>query len=104
MPKRVSVDDLGDFYREVEATLEALQGVLKNQRIADGVLSPRAESGFAADDLSVIARAAQLALVASSAGLGECRAETPYAPLYPLIDHDGAFKWCCTHDPNHCAP
>jgi hypothetical protein len=34
--------------------------------------------------------------------LGECRLLEPYAPLRPVLTKDG-LKWCCTHDPEHCA-
>ena len=39
----------------------------------------------------------------SGGGLGECRRNTPYSPLRPIIDHQGKFKWCCNHHPQHCA-
>jgi len=35
--------------------------------------------------------------------MGECRRETPYAALRPVIDSQGQFKWCCDHTPEHCA-
>jgi len=38
-----------------------------------------------------------------SGGSGECRVVTPYAPIRPVIDQDGNLRWCCTHDPEHCA-
>jgi hypothetical protein len=36
--------------------------------------------------------------------LGECRLATPYAPIIPVIDTDGTYKWCCTHPDEHCRP
>jgi hypothetical protein len=44
-----------------------------------------------------------IALTAASSSLGECRQKTPYAPLRPVIDSKGNFKWCCEHDPEHCS-
>lgn len=44
-----------------------------------------------------------LAIAAASSSLGECRKETPFAPLRPVIDSNGNFKWCCEHDPEHCS-
>lgn len=38
----------------------------------------------------------------ATGALGECRRATPYAPLKPVIDANGNFKWCCEHDPEHC--
>lgn len=43
-------------------------------------------------------------LAAQAATLGECRRETPYAPLQPVIEADGSFRWCCTHSTPHCSP
>lgn len=42
-------------------------------------------------------------LTASASAIGECRRATPYAPLRPVIDARGHFKWCCEHNPEHCA-
>lgn len=42
-------------------------------------------------------------LLAITGGLGECRKQKPYSELRPIIDRDGALKWCCNHDPEHCA-
>jgi hypothetical protein len=74
----------------------------KNEAIAslDALINDPSED---ASELAVVAQAAKLALEASASGLGECREKTPYAPLYPLIDEDGTFKWCCTHEPSHSA-
>lgn len=41
-------------------------------------------------------------LLASVSSFGECRKDTPYKPLRPVIDANGNFKWCCEHDPEHC--
>lgn len=42
------------------------------------------------------------ALQVLSASLGECRQETPYTPLRPVIDAEGQFLWCCNHEEEHC--
>ncbi len=44
-----------------------------------------------------------IALTAANSSLGECRKVIPYAPLRPVIDSKGNFKWCCEHDPEHCS-
>ena len=40
----------------------------------------------------------------SFVAMGECRRSVPYAPLRPIIDENNAFRWCCTHSEEHCAP
>jgi hypothetical protein len=42
-------------------------------------------------------------LLAMQAPFGECRRETPFAEIQPVIDANGNFKWCCTHNPEHCS-
>jgi hypothetical protein len=87
--------DVEAFQQEAEQTAEKLSSLMEGQGL----------EGQGLEDSStdvVVARAAYLALTASAAALGECRREMPYAPLYPLIDSDGEFKWCCTHSPRHC--
>jgi len=42
-------------------------------------------------------------LLASASAIGECRLAKPYAPLKPVIDDQGHFKWCCEHNPEHCS-
>jgi DNA-binding phage protein len=90
--ERLSVGDVRAFQDESEKTVKSLDAILEQGDI-EGVTG----------DLAVVARAAHLALAASAAGLGECREKTPYASLYPLIDQNGQFKWCCTHEPSHCS-
>lgn len=48
-------------------------------------------------------RVLETVLLAADTLLGECRQATPFAPLQPTIDAHGDFRWCCTHDPEHCA-
>jgi hypothetical protein len=64
------------------------------------------EEGLAAgvDPLDALVRAALATVTALEASLGECRLETPYVPLRPIIDSEGAFGWTCTHSPEHRRP
>lgn len=82
--------DVEAFNQEAQQTAERLYSLVEGRGFEE------------ASTEDVVARAAYLALTASAAALGECRREIPYAPLYPLIDSDGEFKWCCTHSPSHC--
>jgi hypothetical protein len=92
--ERLSIDDVPGFQREAHAAVDGLVSLTDQERTrADGI-----------SNLDVVARAAPLALTASAASLGECRCEEPYASIYPLIDSDGVFKWCCTHNPSHSSP
>lgn len=42
-------------------------------------------------------------MLLASASSGECRQETPYGQLHPVIDEHGNFMWCCNHPKEHCA-
>lgn len=55
------------------------------------------------NDLYKISRTLTTILSASSASLGECRQDDPYAPIKPVIDANGNLMWCCEHNPPHCA-
>jgi hypothetical protein len=33
---------------------------------------------------------------------GECRVEEPFKPMRPVLTQKG-FRWCCTHNPEHCS-
>jgi hypothetical protein len=33
---------------------------------------------------------------------GQCRLETPYADLRPVLTAEG-LRWCCTHETEHCS-
>jgi hypothetical protein len=57
----------------------------------------------AAELMGAMVRAVKALLVAWSASIGECRRAQPYSPLHPVIDADGAFRWCCNHTPQHCS-
>jgi len=87
------VDEAMDQRSELE---RALRGALEDM---DAVLQRTGPYG----EHVVLYRAVRLLLARSTTTLGECRRDTPYAPLRPVIGADGRFKWCCTHDPEHCA-
>jgi hypothetical protein len=53
-------------------------------------------------ETGVMLMTSSYALLAMSS-LGECRKQTPYAALKPVIDANGNFKWCCEHTTEHCA-
>lgn len=42
------------------------------------------------------------ASMASTMAIGECRAEVPYAPIFPVITEDQTLMWCCNHVEPHC--
>jgi hypothetical protein len=54
------------------------------------------------DRMDAIVSALHATALAFSASMGECQAETPYAPVRPVIDPNGEFKWCCNHPSEHC--
>lgn len=73
-------------------------------RLVDQLEQPeeRWKAGPDVETVGLFARALQATLLALSTSLGECRLDTPYSPLHPVIDKDGTFRWCCNHDPEHC--
>lgn len=91
MRKREAIRDMWAFEEQKQEAVDALNAMLAG------------DSEAVSSDVAVVARAAKLALEAAASGLGECRETTPYAALYPLIDENGKFKWCCTHDSEHCS-
>lgn len=54
------------------------------------------------DPTLLITAAGLLILSAIATGLGECRLQTPYSRLHPVISSNGVFQWCCDHNPEHC--
>lgn len=43
------------------------------------------------------------AFLAALASVGECRADTPYAPVHLVIKADKTREWCCNHKSGpHC--
>ncbi len=78
---------------EIQQALRELEALIEHrERFAPG-----------RDDTVPLAQALHALLAASSSSLGECRVTTPYASLRPVIDAQGHFKWCCNHNPEHCA-
>jgi hypothetical protein len=92
MADRVAIPDMRAFQEEVHHALKRLTAVAAEE-----------QTDVVPSEARMVARVADLALVASAAGLGECRQATPFAALYPLIDSSGTFMWCCTHEPAHCS-
>lgn len=92
MEDHPSIGDVRKFAEEASEALGALD-TTRSRGLREG-----------AGDLEAVARVAELALFASSATVGECRVQEPYASLYPLITPDGRFQWRCTHDPPHSSP
>jgi len=90
--ERLWVEDVDKLHAEMAGAREALDSMRSTEW-----------QGLDDDRMQLLARGLELALVASSASLGECRVERPFRPLYPLIDSSGNFKWCCTHPEPHCS-
>ena len=88
-----------------EPTMEELRAQFKNA--AASLQGPTfAELTSASQAAATQAFAAMLDASFSmlSASIGECRVQAPYASLRPVIDARGQFRWCCTHEVEHCAP
>jgi hypothetical protein len=50
--------------------------------------------------LRALKASSAIAALLSSGGIGECRLDTPYSALQPVLDANG-LRWCCSHDPQH---
>ena len=91
-------DDIEEIKREIE---DARSEVAR--RIEE---SPKEEMPQSAD-VEAVLRASETTLrtvnALVSVTLGECQVDVPYAPMRPVIDVDGNFKWCCTHPEPHCS-
>jgi hypothetical protein len=90
MARTPSYDDL---QRQIQEVIQRLDAKIQTTSFEPGRL----------DDSELFAEALGATLTAFSTSLGECRRETPFSALHPVIDHEGNFKWCCNHDPEHCA-
>ena len=55
-----------------------------------------------AERTMAVAQAVAATASAMAASLGQCRRDTPYSTLHPVISETGAFQWCCNHDTEHC--
>jgi hypothetical protein len=86
--------------RMVLQSSDSLSGyALKLESLAPGAVAPTATLEAM---LRVIGDNAEFrsALMAS----GECRVDTPYAPIRPILQSSGSFRWCCTHKSGpHCS-
>jgi len=88
--------------REMIGEVYELIHRLDQQRQGLNPLSPEGQFetlGSVRDATSLMLRM----LLAMQAPYGECRKQLPYAEIRPVIDANGNFKWCCTHNPEHCA-
>lgn len=70
---------------------------------AQARLEDRQEEDLSDAEVQVLFATLSAALLAAVTSLGECRRQRPFSPLRPIIDVDGSLKWCCNHDPEHCA-
>jgi hypothetical protein len=66
---------------------------------------PVSELPGATASLDVVFRALRLntMLLMMLSSIGECRMETPYSRLRPVIKSDGTRVWCCSHKQEHCS-
>jgi hypothetical protein len=83
-----------DALRQVRDALARLQYVERES-------IPDRELARVMFDTSMTMLGASYALMTSSS-LGECRKDTPYAAVKPVIDEHGQFHWCCEHQTEHC--
>jgi hypothetical protein len=81
---------------EISTRLEELRTSLGDRRIPELL--------DASASLAVIFEALRLntVLLMALSSLGECRMETPYSRLRPVIRSDGQRVWCCSHKQEHC--
>ena len=56
-----------------------------------------------AGEMFQVTSALQTMVAVAALTMGECRQDTPYAPLKPVLDANGNFKWCCDHPTEHCS-
>lgn len=101
------MQDVNKMIERIDAALGVQAAVVTLDRLPDlttgGVQAEHASVG-SHETMTLQLEATRLMLSAMSATmLGECRVETPFKPLRPVIDEDGNFKWCCTHTPPHCS-
>jgi hypothetical protein len=88
MPEKPSFAQVQD---RIRAAIEALAYV-----------HGQAHSLTDAESTEALYQGLSAALSAAAASLGECRLAEPFSPLHPVLD-DAGLRWCCNHDPEHCA-
>jgi hypothetical protein len=96
----VLVTEMSLARQDLAARLGADVAVL-TRRLGQGEAA-RAEALAAAQQLVSLLSARTFA--ASGGGFGECRMDTPFTDLRPVIDTDGKLYWRCAHDPEHSVP
>ena len=82
-----------DRERQIEDALRAL----------DELAVARTYDLFRASGGATLAAGLRAALTLLTTSVGECRRAVPYSALRPVLDEDGILRWCCNHDPEHCA-
>ncbi len=96
--------DINDIRERIDIACSHLDEV--NQGLRNRMEEGATETPVEAADVQVILEASENTLrtmeALMSVTMGECRLDRPFAPLMPVIDSDG-YKWCCTHDPEHCS-
>lgn len=80
----------GERFRErVEQTITALDESLATGNLTEGA--------------TAVVQSLEATLQALAESLGECRLDTPYSSMRPILDEQGNFQWCCNHETEHCA-
>ncbi len=82
-----------DRERQIDDALRAL----------DELAATRTYDLFRASGGATLAAGLRAALTVLTTSVGECRRAVPYSTLRPVLDDDGSLRWCCNHDPEHCA-
>jgi hypothetical protein len=72
-------------------------------RALDELAVTRTYDLFKASGGATLAAGLKAALSLLSGSVGECRRAVPYSPLRPVLEADGRLRWCCSHEPEHCA-
>lgn len=93
---------LSPLRREIESLRSRIQDYIP--QLAGGRRALYANITLTSQTLSMLLETSSHLLAAASSTLGECRVETPYAEIRPIIDSNKQLHWCCTHDPWHCVP
>ena len=91
-----------EVHRDMEEANKIIHQLERSQEAREySVNMPSEELRDVRAGLSIALRL--LSFISAQSALGECRKETPYSQLRPVIDSDGTFKWCCNHKTEHCS-
>jgi hypothetical protein len=83
----------GDLERQIADAVRAL----------DELAATQTYDLFRTSGGATLAKGLRAALTLARASAGECRRAEPYSPLRPVLGVDSQIRWCCNHDPEHCA-